>query len=82
MSDPADGSPASLRPELPLIREFDDRRTLWLLEDPQQFHGLPQILDFDLADRLDFARARRINRSFIPADLQNSIQRFKKVPST
>ncbi len=66
MPDPTDGSPASPQPELPLIREFDDRSTLWLLEDPQQLHGLLQILDPDLADRLDFALAR-FSRSFIPA---------------
>lgn len=58
------------RPYVPLIREFDDRSTLWLLEDPQQLYGLVQILDAALAERLDFARARRINRSFVPADLQ------------
>ena len=69
---PADpnGSPGPSPTELPLIREFDDRSTLWLLEDPAQLHGLLQILDASLADCLDFARARRINRSFIPADLQ------------
>jgi hypothetical protein len=70
MADPPNEPPSSPQPDLPLLREFDDRSTLWLLEDPQQLHGLLQILDPDLADRLDFARARRINRSFIPADLQ------------
>ena len=62
------GPPRS--PDLPPIREFDDRSTLWLLEDPALLRGLLQILDAGLADHLDFERARRINRSFIPADLQ------------
>jgi hypothetical protein len=56
--------------DVPLIREFDDRSSLWLLEDPMLLRGLLQILDPSLVERLDFAHARRINRSFIPADLQ------------
>jgi hypothetical protein len=68
-SDPT-GAPHPDRSELPLLREFDDRSTLWLLEDPEQLRGFLQILDPDLADRLDFDHARRLNRSFIPADLQ------------
>ena len=46
------------------------RSSLWLLEDPLLLRGLVQILDPQLVERLDFAHARRINRSFIPADLQ------------
>lgn len=56
--------------ELPFIREFDDRGSLWLFEDPENLRGLLQILDPSLSDRLDFTRAARINRSFVPADLQ------------
>jgi hypothetical protein len=52
------------------IREFSDRGTLWLLEDPQNVHDLLQIVDPTLADLLDFSRARRENRSFIPEDLR------------
>jgi hypothetical protein len=73
MPDPAPdptGPTESSQPDPPLIREFDDRSSLWLLEDPQHLGGLLQILDPDLADRLDFTHARRMNRSFIPADLQ------------
>jgi hypothetical protein len=53
-----------------VIREFNDRGTLWLLEDPVHVRGVLQILEPDLAERLDFDRAERVNRSFIPADLQ------------
>src|SRR5436309_9688037 len=63
-------SPDAGSHDLPLIREFDDRSSLWLLEDPQLLRGLLQILDPPLVERLDFAHARRINRSFVPADLQ------------
>jgi putative YhgA-like transposase len=73
MPEPISDPNASPRPQpldLPLIREFDDRSSLWLLEDPQLLRGLLQILDPHLVEHLDFAHARRINRSFIPADLQ------------
>ena len=65
-----DGSSAARPLDLPLIREFDDRSSLWLLEDPWLLRGLLQILDPHLVERLDFTHARRVNRSFIPADLQ------------
>jgi len=55
---------------LPPIREFNDRATLWLLEDPANLRDLLQICEPDLAPLLDFTRAERVNRSFIPADLQ------------
>jgi hypothetical protein len=55
---------------LPPIREFNDRATLRLLEDPGNLRDLLQICEPELAPRLDFSRAQRINRSFIPADLQ------------
>jgi hypothetical protein len=52
------------------MREFSDRSTLWLLEDPQNARDLLAIVDPDLAARLDFSRAHRENRSFIPEDLR------------
>ena len=73
MPDPVpapEESPGGQPLDLPFIREFDDRSSLWLLEDPLLLRGLLQILDPHLVERLDFAHARRINRSFIPADLQ------------
>src|SRR5579884_2875040 len=53
-----------------LIREFADRGTLWLLESPENLHGLIRIVAAEIADRLDFSRAERINRSFVPDNLQ------------
>ena len=44
-----DASPSGRPLDLPLIREFDDRSSLWLLEDPQLLRGLLQILDPPLA---------------------------------
>jgi predicted transposase/invertase (TIGR01784 family) len=54
----------------PPIREFADRGTLWLLESPENLRELLQLAARDIADHLDFSRAERINRSFIPDDLQ------------
>ncbi len=54
----------------PPIREFADRGTLWLLESPENVRGLLQIVAREIAERLDFMRAQRVNRSFIPDDLQ------------
>ncbi len=53
----------------PPIREFADRGTLWLLELPENLHALVRLMAADLADHLDFSRAQRENRSFIPDDL-------------
>ncbi len=53
----------------PPVREFADRGTLWLLESPENVRGLLALVARDLADRLDFSRAERINRSFVPDDL-------------
>ena len=52
------------------VREFPDRGALWLFEDPRQLRELLQILEPALAEQLDFTRARRENRSFVPADLR------------
>ena len=68
-SSPGD---AAANPNVPgsrQIREFNDRGTLWLLEDPANLRGLLQIVAPELAARLDVSRAERVNRSFIPADL-------------
>ena len=59
--------PASASPP---PREFNDRSTLWLLEDPLNLRDLLRIHRPELTEHLDFTQAQRINRSFIPADLQ------------
>ena len=53
-----------------IIREFNDRGILWLLEHPANLAALMQIVQNEIAQQLDFSRAQRINRSFIPEDLQ------------
>lgn len=58
------------RPSDRVIREFNDRGTLWLLEDPANLRDLLRILDPAIAGRLDVSRAQRVNRSFVPADLR------------
>ncbi len=62
--------PPGARPSPEVIREFPDRGTLWLLEDPSFVRDLLSLLDSALPGQLDFERAVRVNRSFIPADLQ------------
>ena len=52
-----------------IIREFPDRGTLWLLESPENLRELIRLLAQELANRLDFSRAKRLNRSFVPDDL-------------
>ena len=54
----------------PPVREFADRGTKWLLDLPENLRGLLRLAAADLVDRLDFDRAERIDRSFIPDDLQ------------
>src|ERR1700710_51934 len=67
MSDMPVGPPSPY-----IIREFNDRGTLWLLEDPAFLQDFLRILDASLAENLDFAQAQRINRNFIAADLLKS----------
>jgi predicted transposase/invertase (TIGR01784 family) len=54
----------------PPVREFADRGTLWLLDLPENLRGLLKLVAAPLVDKLDFSRAERQNRSFIPDDLQ------------
>jgi hypothetical protein len=73
MSDPNAPNPSPASPNIPspeLIREFPDRGTQWLLEDPVQLRDLLQLLQPQLAQRLDVSRAERINRTMRPPDLQ------------
>src|SRR5262249_24554057 len=65
MSEPTQDPPG---PEP--IREFDDHAAQWLLEDPESVRGILQLQDPDLAERLAFTRAERVNRTFVPADLR------------
>ena len=73
---PPDGLPNPPNPPSPPAsaspppREFNDRSTLWLLEDPLNLRDLLKIHSPQLVEHLDFTQAQRINRSFIPADLQ------------
>jgi predicted transposase YdaD len=68
---PSDSPPETRRlVELPPVQEFNDRATLWLLEDPHNLRDLLRIHSPPLVEHLDFDRAERVNRSFIPEDLQ------------
>ena len=73
MPDSNEPDPSSTNPNTPspeVIREFPDRGAQWLLADPIHLRHLLQLLQPELAQRLDVNRAERINRTMIPADLQ------------
>src|SRR5580658_7961414 len=53
----------------PPVREFSDRGVIWLLESPENLRDAVRVLSSELADHLDFTRAERQNRSFVPDDL-------------
>jgi len=47
------------------VREFPDRGTKWLLESPENVFGLLQILDAEIANRLDYSRLQDQKTSFV-----------------
>ena len=51
-------------PLLP-VREFPDSGTKWLLASPENVCGLLQILDLELANRLDFSQLQQEKTSFV-----------------
>jgi hypothetical protein len=73
MSDPNPPPAVTANPNIPsaeVIREFPDRGAQWLLEDPRHLRDLLQLVEPDLAARLEVDRAQRINRTLIPPDLR------------
>src|SRR5579872_7315949 len=59
-----------LEPKPSPVREFADHATLWLLESPENLRDLLRLVATEIAERLDFRRSERLNRSFIPDNLQ------------
>src|SRR5579872_6665530 len=57
-------------PQPATVREFADHATLWLLESPENLRELLRLVATEVAERLDFRRAERLNRSIIPDSLQ------------
>ncbi len=58
------------------LRDFADRGTAWLLESPENLRDLVSLLETELAEKLDFTRARPDNRPLVSDDLdkrQNDI---------
>lgn len=55
-----------------VVREFNDRGLIWLLESPNNFEHFVRLFASEIADRLDFTRAERIPRSFISAELEKT----------
>ena len=52
-----------------VIRDFNDRGLIWLFESPSIFGDLARLLSAELAAKLDFSRAERMNRSLVPDTL-------------
>src|SRR2546423_1001800 len=52
-----------------VIREFNDRGLIWLLGSPINLRDFVRLVASEIADKLDFFRAERINRSFVPNNL-------------
>ena len=52
-----------------VIRDFNDRGIIWLLESVVNFKDLMSLLSNEISDKLDFSRAVRGNRSFVPDNL-------------
>src|SRR5438874_1925582 len=70
-SHPRVQRPPGVRPPpLSASRPKRGSPALWLLEDPANLRDLLRIVEPEVAERLDFTRAERVNRSFIPADFQ------------
>jgi hypothetical protein len=53
-----------------LIREFPGRSIQWLLETPDNFHGLLNVLASDLASQIDYKQIKNLNRTFILDDFR------------
>ncbi|MDE0397724.1 MAG: Rpn family recombination-promoting nuclease/putative transposase [Candidatus Poribacteria bacterium] len=49
---------------------FPDRSARWLLSNPDNLHGLLEIIGNDLVGSLDFRRVRRVNTTFIADNLR------------
>ena len=52
-----------------VIRDFNVRGIIWLLESVVNFKDLMSLLSNEISDKLDFSRAVRGNRSFVPDNL-------------
>jgi len=53
-----------------LIREFPDRAIRWLLETPENLHGLLLAINKEIANRIDYTNIERIERTFIESDFR------------
>lgn len=55
-----------------VVREFNDRGLIWLLESPKNLEHFVRLFAAELAERLDFTRAERIPRTFISSGLEKT----------
>ena len=52
------------------VEHFPDRSARWLLQDGENVRGLVELVEGELARRIDFRQITRIDRSFVPDNLR------------
>ena len=55
-----------------VVREFNDRGLIWLLESSKNLEHFIRLFASELAERLDFSRLERLPRSFISSELEKT----------
>lgn len=61
---------ASSQPNLPYSREFDDRAMAYFLDNPDNLRDLLRLKVPEIASKMRFEDAVKVDRTFIPPDLQ------------
>lgn len=55
-----------------VVREFNDRGLIWLLESPKNLEHFMKLFVPEISHRLDFSQVERIPRSFITSELDKT----------
>ena len=64
-----------------VVRDFEDRGILWLLQSNENLRALITIVAKQIAVQLDFSRAQQLNRSLVLNDLRkHEVDLIYKVP--
>jgi hypothetical protein len=63
--------------QIELIREFPDRSIKWLLETPDNLHGLLLVVAENLADMIDYKRIKNIS-SKGPGRTRKAIKNYRR----
>lgn len=55
-----------------VVREFNDRGLIWLLESPNNLERFIRLFAAEIAEVLDFTRAERVPRSYVTSGLEKT----------